>query len=83
VFVISLCQDCCRVNTCDYSFLKSSIVAVNLKRLCFNISLLFCIVNSKCDITRLKIDAIVNPTNEALNSTHGVSVDILEKAGPG
>ena len=32
-------------------------------------------------MTKLKIQVIVNPTNEALNSVNGVSVDIMERAG--
>ena len=38
-------------------------------------------LNSKCDVTRLDVDCIVNPTNEALNSKHGVSFDVLAAGG--
>jgi O-acetyl-ADP-ribose deacetylase (regulator of RNase III) len=36
---------------------------------------------SKTNIVRLSIDAIVNPTNEALNSKHGISLDIVDAGG--
>lgn len=36
---------------------------------------------SKTNIVRLAIDAIVNPTNEALNSKNGISLDIVEAGG--
>jgi O-acetyl-ADP-ribose deacetylase (regulator of RNase III) len=39
------------------------------------------IVLCKADITKLAIDAIVNPTNESLNSKSGVCFDILAAGG--
>jgi len=40
------------------------------------------IIFQKLNIVKLKVQAIVNPSNESLTSRHGVSYDIFEKAGP-
>jgi O-acetyl-ADP-ribose deacetylase (regulator of RNase III) len=39
------------------------------------------VILCKADITKLAIDAIVNPTNESLNSKNGVCFDILQAGG--